>query len=73
MTPEEMEKFGEKAITITRHRVAEIIATRIAEEQVVMKECDLDPVARVVFSEILTNVCADIMHEMFDTELEVEE
>lgn len=74
MTPEEMQAFGKKRITITREEVAEIIAVRISEEEQSMKASNLDPIASLIFKEIITNICADIMHEMFGDEerLEVE-
>lgn len=74
MTHKEMEEFGNKEITITREQVANIIALRIAEEKKMMKEADLNPMAEMLLCDILTHICADIMHEMFAEEkMEVEE
>lgn len=76
MTPEEAKEYGKKEITITRERVAEIIAFRLAEETVTMEKSNLSPVVSAIFSDIMTHICADIMSEMFgeeDDELEVEE
>lgn len=73
MTPEEMEEYGKKQTTITREEVARIIAERLAEEKKIMKLSGLSPNKVLMLSEIIMHFCADIMHEMFDDELEVEE
>lgn len=72
MTPEDAKEYGKKEVTITRERVAEIIAFRLAEEKVTMDKAHLSPVVSALFSDIMTHICADIMSEMFDDELEVE-
>ena len=68
MTPEEMEKYGKKQITITREEVACIIAERLEEEKKLMYEAGLSHTKITLLCEVFVHLCADIMREMFDEE-----